>query len=223
MSKPLNLLIVEDIQDDADLLLAALRRAGFDSKWKRVQTEPDFLAELKKLPDIILSDYSMPQFTGLRAAELLRASGLNIPFILISGTVGEDVAVEAMRHGATDYLLKDRIVRLGSAVQRALEQQRLRTERERAEKSLALFRVLIDRSTDGIEVIDPQTGRFLDINETTCQRLGYSRDEMLSLTVMDIDTIAVSKTNWAQHVEGIRQAGSKTLEGQHRRKDGSTF
>ena len=75
--------------------------------------------QMKKLPDIILCDYSMPQFSGLRAAQLLQESGVEIPFILISGTVGEDVAVEAMKHGATDFLLKDRIGRLGPAVRRS--------------------------------------------------------------------------------------------------------
>ena len=135
MATPLNILIVEDSPDDADLIVAELRRAGFDPKWKRVETEPDFLAEIEKFPDIILSDYSMPQFSGLRAAELLQKSGLNIPFILISGTVGEDVAVEAMKHGATDYLLKDRIARLGQAVERALEQKQLRMQRHRRKKN----------------------------------------------------------------------------------------
>src|SRR5258708_4878915 len=133
MKTPLRVLMVEDSLDDVDLTIRELRRAGFEPTWKRVQEEADFLAGIKELPDIVLSDYSMPRFSGLRAGVVLRESGLSIPFILISGTVGEDVAVEAMRHGATDYLLKDRIVRLGSAVQRALEQQRLRTERERAE------------------------------------------------------------------------------------------
>jgi len=79
----------------------------------------EFLAELEKSPDIVLSDLSLPRFSGLRAAQLMRESGLNIPFILISGTVGEDAAVEAMKHGAVDYLLKDRIARLGRAVERA--------------------------------------------------------------------------------------------------------
>ena len=136
MTAPLNVLIIEDSQDDADLVVAELRRAGFTPKWKRVETEPDFLAELKNAPDIILSDYSMPEFNGLRAAKLLQESGLNIPFILISGTVGEDVAGEAMKHGATDYLLKDRIARLGVAVEQALKQQRLREERKLAEEEI---------------------------------------------------------------------------------------
>jgi two-component system, cell cycle sensor histidine kinase and response regulator CckA len=223
MTTPLNILIVEDSQDDADLIVAELRRAGFAPNWKRVELEADFLAEIKKLPDIILSDYSMPQFSGLRAAELLQQSGFNIPFILISGTVGEDVAVEAMKHGATDYLLKDRIARLGVAVEHALEQKRLREERQRAEASLNLFRTLVDRSSDGIEVIDPGTGRFLDVNETACQRLGYTREELLALRVPDIDPVGVTFDSWAKNVQEIRQAGFKIIAGQHRRKDGSTF
>ena len=130
---PINIMIVEDSPDYADLLVRELRRAGFDPKWKRVETEPDFLAELKKLPDIILADYSMPNFSGLRAAQLAQQSGLGIPFILISGTVGEDVAVEAMKQGATDFLLKDRIGRLGSAVRRALQEVEAHRERKRLE------------------------------------------------------------------------------------------
>src|SRR6185369_10212215 len=126
MTVPLNILIVEDNPNDAELVVGELQRAGFDPKWKRVQTEPEFLAEIKNSPDVILSDYSMPQFSGLRAAELLRESGLDIPFILVSGTVGEEVAVEAMKRGATDYLLKDRIARLGHSVRSALKEKRLR-------------------------------------------------------------------------------------------------
>ena len=136
MSKPIRILFVEDSRDDVELVLDELKHAGFAPEWKRVETQADFLAEIKNLPDIILSDYSMPRFTGIKAAELLRASGLEIPFILISGTVGEDIAVEAMKHGATDYLLKDRIVRLGAAVENALEQKQMREERKRADEEI---------------------------------------------------------------------------------------
>jgi len=223
MSIPLNILIVEDVPDDAELLLAALRRAGFAPRSTRVDTAPDFLAELEKLPDIIISDYSMPQFNGLKALELLQQKGLNIPFVLVSGTVGEDIAVEAMKRGATDYLLKDRMGRLGSAVERALEQHRLRAERQRTEADLNLFRTLIDRTTDSIEVVDPETGRFLDVNETACQKLGYSREELLALSVPDIEAVAVDHSSWSKLVEEIRQTGFKIIEGRLKRKDGSTF
>ncbi|HEU6449410.1 MAG TPA: response regulator [Verrucomicrobiae bacterium] len=155
---PLNLLIVEDSADDAALMLHELKHAGFAPISRRVQTEPDFLDAMANLPDIILSDYSMPQFSGLRAAQLLKESGLEIPFILISGTVGEDVAVEAMKRGATDYLLKDRIGRLGPAVKNAIDQKRFREERRQAQDELlwktAFLEALVNTSLDGVLVVD---------------------------------------------------------------------
>jgi len=182
MAKPLNILIVEDSRDDADLILAQLRHDGFDPVWKRVETEHDFLVEIHNRPDIVLSDFSLPRFTGLRAAELLQASGLNIPFILISGTVGEEIAVEAMKHGATDYLLKDRIVRLGSAVQRALEQKRLRDEHQRAEAALDyerdLLRMLLDNSPDYIYFKDTQS-RFVKCCRALAVQFGAESPEAL--------------------------------------------
>ena len=165
MATPLNLLIVEDSPEDADLMVAQLRQAGFEPQWRRVETEPDFLAGLKTLPDLILSEYSLPQFSGRRAMELVRENGLDIPFILVSGTVGEEAAVEAMKHGATDYLFKDRMARLGNAVDRALEQKRLRAERRQTEEELrwktALLEAQLDASIDGILVVDDQGKKIL--------------------------------------------------------------
>jgi DNA-binding NtrC family response regulator len=136
MSKPIHVLILEDNAAAAEINIRELRRAGFDPRWKRVETEADFLAELDKSPDLILADYSLPHFDGLRAVKLLRARGQDIPFILISGTIGEEAAVEVMKHGATDFMFKDRIVRLGSAVEHALAEKQLRDERKEAEKAL---------------------------------------------------------------------------------------
>jgi DNA-binding NtrC family response regulator len=136
MTTPLKILIAEDSIDDVELVVAELRRAGFDPTWKRVDTEPDFVAELEKRPDLVMADFSMPQFDGLRAAQITRDSGLDIPFILISGTVGEELAVEAMKRGAADYFLKDRIARLGQSVTQALNQKQMRLERKRAEAAL---------------------------------------------------------------------------------------
>jgi signal transduction histidine kinase/DNA-binding response OmpR family regulator len=165
MAMPLNILMVEDSPDDAELIVAQLRRGGYDPVWRRVETEADFLAALDTLPDIVLSDYSMPQFNGLRAAQLARESGRNIPFILISGTVGEEAAVAAMKHGATDYLLKDRIIRLGAAVERALEQKRLREARSLTEEELrwktTLLEAQLEASPDGILVMDDHGKKIL--------------------------------------------------------------
>lgn len=222
-SNPLNLLLIEDSPDDAVILVDKLEAFGFSVKWKRVETEGAFLTELEKLPDIILSDYSMPLFTGIRAAQLLRSRKLNIPFILVSGTVGEEIAVEAMKHGVTDYFLKDRTSRLGIAIQQALAQKRLRDEKEKVELSLRLFRDLIDQSNDGVEVIDPETGRFIDVNETTCSRLGYCREKMLSMRVQDIASPALDDSSWRTTINQIRLSGHLSVEGTHRRRDGSTF
>ncbi len=223
MTKPLNVLIIEDSVDDTEMIVTALRRAGFDPAWKRVETEADFLLALKTPPDFILSDYSMPHFSGLRAADILRECGLHIPFILISGTIGEEIAVEAMRHGAADYLLKDRIARLGSAVKHALETKRMHDENQRTADALKLFRKLVDLSSDGIELIDPTTGRYLDVNETTCHRLGYTREELLALRVPEVDVGAADYLEWENYISNLRRSGLKIIEGRHRRKDGSTF
>lgn len=126
MATPLRVLMLEDNPLDAELVLRELRRGGFVPDWLRVESEEAYLATLTPGFDIILSDYDMPEFSAPRALELLRQSGFDIPFIIISGTIGEDVAVEAMRQGASDYLLKDRLARLGLSINTALEQAKLR-------------------------------------------------------------------------------------------------
>ena len=181
MKTPLTVLLVEDNPDDADILLGELRRAGFDPAWKRVQTEPDFLASIKDLPDIIISDYSMPQFNGLRAAALLKASGLGIPFILTSGTVGEEVAVEAMKHGATDYMLKDRLMRMGSAVERALREASEHRERKKAEQQILLQTRALEAAANAILITD-RRGKILSANTAFCTLTGYSLDEVQGKT-----------------------------------------
>jgi len=138
MPAPLNVLIVEDSVADAELVLRELRRAGYDPNWRRVDTEAAFLAQLGPDLDLVLSDFRMPQFGGMRALELLHERQPGIPFILISGTIGEDAAVQAMKHGAIDYLLKDRLTRLGSAVAHALTESRLARERRQAELALQI-------------------------------------------------------------------------------------
>jgi signal transduction histidine kinase/DNA-binding response OmpR family regulator len=155
----IRLLIVEDNANDAELTVRELERAGLNFEWERVTGESDYLAKLNSGFDLILSDYYMPQFSGLRALELLKTqSAVEIPFILISGTVGEDVAVDAMRMGASDYLLKDRLARLGGAVKRALAQKQLADEHKTAVNELrwktALLEAQMDSALDGILVAD---------------------------------------------------------------------
>jgi len=133
MKTPLNVLIVEDSADDTELLVVELKRAGFDLKWKRVETEPDYRAGLNPELNMVFSDFALPQFSTMRALELLQESKLDIPFIIVSGTIGEERAVESMKAGATDYVLKDRRARLGPVVKRALREIQERNERKRLE------------------------------------------------------------------------------------------
>lgn len=132
------LLLVEDNPHDAELVLETLRGAGLDPHCRQVDTREDYLRELNSSPDIILSDFSLPQFDGKAALELLKASGLDIPFIIVSGCIGEEMAVECMKAGAADYLLKDRLGRLPHAVSQALERKRLLEEKRQAEQRLFL-------------------------------------------------------------------------------------
>jgi PAS domain S-box-containing protein len=185
MTQPLRLLIVEDNAGDAELMLRELRRAGFEPDAIRVDTEADYLATLHSDLELILSDYSMPQFSGLRALELLKERGLEIPFILVSATIGEETAVSAMRSGAADYLLKDRLTRLGHAVEHALEQKRLRDERTRAEKAMQhsehKYRHLFESLSEAAFLIDAKSRRILDANLCAEKLLGRTRTEILGM------------------------------------------
>jgi PAS domain S-box-containing protein len=164
-----------------------LRRAGFEPVWQRVETEPDYLRALGPELDIVISDYSMPEFDGPRALRLLQERGLDIPFILVSGTVGEDAAVAAMKEGASDYLLKDRLTRLGPAVQQALEQRRLRRERARAEAELRRF---VSASPAVIYALAVKDGIL---------ELSWISDNVTRLTGHDHQE-ALSGTWWAENV-----------------------
>jgi two-component system, cell cycle sensor histidine kinase and response regulator CckA len=152
MNERLRVLIIEDDCVDAELMVRELERAGFVPEWSRVETEEEYLASLEKGPEIILSDSSLPLFDGLDALDLLQQRGLDIPFILVSGRVGEDRAVDAMKRGACDYLLKDRLARLGEAVRRAVEERRLRDEKawavEALRQSEERYRLISEISSD---------------------------------------------------------------------------
>lgn len=158
MKKPLHVLVVEDRPADVELLVHQLTRAGFDPDCARVDTEAAFVSHLDPPPDVILSDYSMPRFSAERALEILNERGEGTPFIVVSGTVGEDAAVAMMRHGADDYVLKDRLARLGEAIRNAIERRRLLREREEAVRALAdreeRLRQLVEQTSAVLWTVD---------------------------------------------------------------------
>lgn len=139
--EPLRVLHLEDAPVDHQLACAHLRRAGFDVSALRVQTEQEFRSALAAQPwDVVLSDFNVPGFTGAQALELLKREGPALPFVLLSGEIGEDTAVAAMREGASDYLLKNNLVRLAPAVRNAIQANREHQARLQADSELAASR-----------------------------------------------------------------------------------
>jgi signal transduction histidine kinase len=136
MSKELRVLLVEDLEDDAELILRDLRRGGYEPDYRRVETAEEMAAALEEGGwEIILSDYNLPRFSAPAALELLKSKDVDVPFIIISGTVGEQTAVECMRAGASDFLLKGNLTRLVAALQRELRAARDRqAQREEEER-----------------------------------------------------------------------------------------
>lgn len=135
MGQRLQVLVVEDSDEDAELMIGALRADGFEVGVNRAMDERSFMAGLDWGPDLILCDYSMPRFSAPRALELLRRSGRDTPLLIVTGSIGEEVAVECMKQGAADYLLKDRLGRLGSAATQALHARGLREENRRSARA----------------------------------------------------------------------------------------
>jgi len=347
----LRVLCAEDVPEDAELYLHTLRKAGYHIAADVVSTREEFVRKLESGSyDVVLSDYRMPGWTGTDALEDLKRSAKDIPFLLVTGTIGEEAAAEFIKQGAADYILKDLPTRLPSAVRRALEEKAARderfrmdaalqqsetkfktlfetasdgimimeggvfsdcnlrtealfqcgkydivghspiefsplrqpdgrlssekagekiqaalngppqvfdwvhlrhdgtlfdaevslnrsvaheevylqaivrdvTERKRAVESLKLFRLLVDQSTDTIQVVDLDTMRLLDMNERGCLSLGYTREELLSMRVYDIDP-TLDESMHARLGEALRTSGSAVFQTLQRRKDGSTY
>lgn len=156
MPDPLKVLIVEDRQDDADIMVLALEADNFDVAWRRVETAEDYASQLSLEIDVILADYSLPQFTATAALEILKNTGLDIPFIVVTGTVSEEIAVACMKQGAADYLLKDRLSRLGEAIRQAVKQRELRRAQQEAEQALTILGRAVDTSLNAIVMVDVQ-------------------------------------------------------------------
>lgn len=181
MSRPLRVLILEDSETDAELTVHELRRAGYEVEWARVQDQAAFLAALDTGPEIVLADFSMPQFDALRALELLKQRDLDVPFIIVSGSIGEDIAVKAMKQGATDYLIKDRLQRLPQSVAQALAQKQLRDAKRDTETALRETRDRLELALWGTDlgVWDWQLRTSkVSVNGRWAEMLGFSVDEI---------------------------------------------
>ncbi|MEA4906112.1 MAG: GAF domain-containing protein [Anaerolineaceae bacterium] len=224
----LRALIVEDSPDDAFLLVRELKKGGFDLLYERVDNEADMRSALQRYDwEIIFADYSLPQFDGLRALALLQELEIDIPVILISGTIGEELAVEAMKAGAQDYLLKGNLHRLQPAVNRTLREAENRQIRQRAEAALSesqarLFSI-ITSAMDAI-IVAEDGGQIVLSNEAAEKMFGYNQNEFLSL---DVHELFADGNTLEQRREGHDQPTERPAEGtfvtQGRRADGKQF
>ena len=199
MKTQLKLVVVEDSVADAELLARHLAKAGLHCAINRVQTEPEFIAALHlDKPDLILSDFSLPNFSGLRALDLAVIHAPDTPFIYVSGTIGEERAIDALRRGATDYVLKSNLSRLSSAIERALREARLKAERRHSEHVRTEQEERLRRLT--------RTYRMLSSTSSAILRL-HNRTELLD----EVCRIAVQQGGYQRSAISLLDSGTKVL------------
>jgi signal transduction histidine kinase/ActR/RegA family two-component response regulator len=205
MTRSLRLLLVEDSEADSELISAELRRSGFDAVVERVDSETGLRDALAMGSwELVLCDHVLPSFSSAEAQRIARESGVDVPFVILSGTIGEEAAVEALRAGARDVVLKTNLARLGPVVERELREAENRRhqahlEHERAELQTQLialneqlltseehYRLLFEQNPQPMLVYDRRTFAIITVNDELVVRYGYGREELLSMTIRDL-------------------------------------
>ena len=206
-------LMIEDNEHDATLIQRELARLPGKADVHRVSTEAGFAAALREFdPDIILCDHNIPSFGGWAALEMARRALPDVPFILVTGSLDEETAVAYLKAGATDYILKDRVIRLGPAVIEALERARQRQELRRQER---LLRQIIDANPSLIFVKDWE-GRFVLVNQATAQVYGTSVDELVGKTDADFNSNADEVSHFLRDDREVMSSGRPKLIAEER-------
>jgi PAS domain S-box-containing protein len=205
VTRPLRLLLIEDSESDSELISAELRRGGFDAVIERVDSETALQDALAAGSwEIVLCDHGLPSFSSAEAQRIVRDRGLDVPFVILSGTIGEEAAVEALRAGARDVVLKTNLARLGPVVDRELREaenrrRQVHLEHERAELQTQLvalneqlrtseehYRLLFEQNPQPMLVYDRRTFAIIRVNDELVVRYGYPREELLSMTIKDL-------------------------------------
>lgn len=223
MTGLLHVLIVEDSENDAVLMLDALRRHGFQPLSERVQNADAFNGALERRAwDAIIADYVMPQFSGPQALLLLRERGLDIPFIAVSGRLGEEAAVEMMKAGAHDYILKSNLSRLGPAVEREIEAAKSRRARTRAESAMQFLASIVESTDDAIYGKDIN-GTVLSWNNGAERIFGYRANEIIGRSAALLYPVD-KRDELIDLMSRVRRGERSALYDTERlRKDGSTI
>ena len=227
MTTPLRVLIIEDSEDDAILILRALKRGGYDPTFARVDTPEATNDALEtQMWDIILADYAMPRFSVPAALSMVKEKSLDLPFIIVSGAIGEEAAVEAMRAGAHDYVMKGNMARLVPVIERELREAEIRRKNKQMEedirKSEEKLRRYLESSPDAIFTIDSQ-GTFLYGNRAAEKITAYTREELVGKSLRELNLLAQEYLLKADQILELSAAGESTKpdEFQMVRKDGT--
>jgi PAS domain S-box-containing protein len=227
--QPIRVLVVENHEDDAELMVEQLRKEGFEPEWQRVERADDMRQALEKRPwDIVLSDYVMPRFSGADALNVLKETGLDLPFIIVSGSIGEEVAVQAMKMGAQDFFRKDRMTLLPAAVQRELKEAEVRRERSRAVTALhesESERALVLNSIKDYAIYTMDLDARIQTWNPGVERVkGYRADEFIGMHFSRLFLPEdVARGLPEEEMRQARTQGRYEGEGWRLRKDGSHF
>jgi PAS domain S-box-containing protein len=226
----LRILILEDSQKDAELIEHELRKGGIAFQSKRVKTRDDFISQLEFFsPQIILADYKLPAFTGIEAFNLIKEKGLDTPFIVVSGTLGEELAIATLKTGVTDYILKDNLQRLAPAVNRALAEIKTALERREALKALQenekRFKTIATYTYDWENWIGPE-GEVFWVNPAVERMTGFSVQEIMAMK--DFPASLLADEDRERGLKEFRNAVKNRNPGggiviRFRRKDGEIF
>ncbi|MCX6306119.1 MAG: PAS domain S-box protein [Bacteroidetes bacterium] len=223
--KNLNVLVIEDSEADAEINIRMLRTGGYNVTYRRIETGEEMQAALEQTSwDIILSDYSMPRFSVQSALEIYHAHGTDIPFIVISGMIGEEKAVELIKSGVHDYLLKGKMSRFIPVVERELREAVNRRELIKLNTSLAIseqkYKDYIDHAPDGVFIID-ETGKYIEVNPAACRMTGYSKEQLLEMSFSDF-LPEESREDGMAHLRKLVSTGSSQADLMFRDKHGKT-
>jgi two-component system sensor histidine kinase UhpB len=191
MSKPLKILHLEDLPEDAEMVARSLTKANFEYQITHVENKDEFIKHLTEgLPDIILSDHSLPSFDSHDALKIVKEMGIAVPFILVTATVSEEYAVSIIKEGASDYILKDRLQRLPNAISGAIDKHNLEQTRKQADETLRLserkYKLLFESNPMPMWMLSRATFGIIAVNEAAVEHYGYTRDEFLRLRARDI-------------------------------------
>ncbi len=222
--KALKVLFVEDLPTDAELAERTLKRGGFEIESRRVDGKEAFVEALEGfVPDIVISDYSMPAFDGMTALGLARARDPSLPFIILTGSMNEDTAVECMKAGASDYVIKEHMMRLPFAVKEAIDRQERMLLSEEAARRLReseeRYRALFEDSHAVMLILDPEDATVVEANQAACDYYGWRKEDLLGMKMTDYNVLMEDeiKRNMARAIGD----GGHHFNLRHRMADGT--